>query len=86
MARPAQVLVRNRPLDLDRLLPVLPDPELRLPRDDANLADALNRVSELLTVRSGRYAQREVYLLTDLQKATWPLGSCTSSVAETVPT
>jgi hypothetical protein len=44
---------------------------LRLPHGNADLAATLNTVEDLVRQSPGKFQEREVYFLTDLQKATW---------------
>ena len=44
---------------------------LRLPHGNADLAATLNTVESLLAASPAKYAEREVYFLTDLQQSTW---------------
>ncbi|HXG09300.1 MAG TPA: VWA domain-containing protein [Gemmataceae bacterium] len=44
---------------------------LRLPHGNADLAATLNTVESLLRESPGKYHDREVYFLTDLQRSTW---------------
>jgi hypothetical protein len=44
---------------------------LRLPHGNADLAGTLNAVDDLLRRSPGKFEEREVYFLTDLQRSTW---------------
>src|SRR5207249_10426831 len=44
---------------------------LRCPHGAADLGGALHLVEELVRKAPGKYAQREVFVVTDLQRATW---------------
>jgi len=44
---------------------------LRLPHANADLAGTLNAVEDMLRRSPGKFEQREVYFLTDLQRSTW---------------
>jgi SAM-dependent methyltransferase len=51
---------------------------LRLPHGNADLLATLNAVEDLLRQSPGKFQEREVYFLTDMQQSTWvtgPLGS-----------
>jgi hypothetical protein len=47
---------------------------MRLTHGSADLAATLNTVESLVRASPGKYPQREVYILTDLQKSTWVSG------------
>lgn len=48
---------------------------LRLPHGNANLADTLGEVERILSESpAGKFAAREVYFLTDMQRSTWLAG------------
>jgi hypothetical protein len=48
---------------------------LRCPHGNSDLGGALQLVEELLRKAPGKYAQREVYFVSDLQRSTWAAGS-----------
>ena len=47
---------------------------LRLPHGNADLTATLNAVENMLRQSPGKYEEREVYLLTDMQRSTWTRG------------
>ena len=52
---------------------------LRLPHGNADLAATFNAVEDLVRASPGKFPEREVYFLTDLQNATWLAGDTTEA-------
>jgi hypothetical protein len=48
---------------------------LRLPHGNADVLATLNAVENLLRQSPGKFQEREVYFITDLQKSTWDVGA-----------
>jgi hypothetical protein len=48
---------------------------LRCPHGNADLGGGLQLVEQLIRKAPGKYARREVYFFTDLQRSTWPVGT-----------
>jgi hypothetical protein len=44
---------------------------LRLPHGNADLTATLNKVADLLRASPGKFEEKEVYFLTDMQRSTW---------------
>src|SRR5260370_19349654 len=44
---------------------------LRLPHGNADLAGTLNAIDDMLRRSPGKFEEREVYFVTDLQRSTW---------------
>jgi Aerotolerance regulator N-terminal/von Willebrand factor type A domain len=47
--------------------------ELKLPHGSADVAGGLHAVAEMTAKPLGKYARREVYLVSDLRRSAWPL-------------
>jgi hypothetical protein len=56
--------------------------KLRLPHGNADLLATLNAVDNLLRQSPGKFTQREVYFVTDLQKSTWVGGGSSEAVSQ----
>lgn len=69
MASPPRRIVTEPSDDARRVGAEIQD--LKLPHGNADLAATLNMVDDLLRRSPPKYEEREVYFLTDLQRATW---------------
>jgi uncharacterized membrane protein/CheY-like chemotaxis protein len=73
MAAPVQAVVPGPAEDASRVAAEVEG--LRCPHGNADLGGALQLVDELVRKAPGKYAQREVYVVSDLQRSTWASGS-----------
>src|SRR5581483_11767355 len=69
LAAPAQAVVPGPAEDAAKVAAEIE--ALRCPHGGSDLGGALQLVEELVRKAPGKYAQREVYLVTDLQRSTW---------------
>jgi hypothetical protein len=82
MAAPPRRIVPGPSQDAGRVLYEIDS--VRLPHGNADLAGTLNAVADLVRSSPGRFEEREVYFLTDLQRSTWSgrTGSNLSAVVQ----
>jgi hypothetical protein len=74
MAAPPRTIVGGDTGPAEKLESVLDEiQKLRLPHGNSDLARTLDRVASLLKSSPGKFVEKEVYFLTDLQKTTWVL-------------
>ena len=73
MAAPIQAVVPGPAEDAAKVATEIE--ALRCPHGNADLGGALQLVEELIRKAPGKYAQREVYVVSDLQRTTWRPGS-----------
>jgi hypothetical protein len=73
LAAPVQSLIPGPAEDAGKVAKEIE--ALRCPHGESDLGGALQLVEELVRKAPGKYAQREVYVVTDLQRATWVPGS-----------
>jgi hypothetical protein len=73
MAGPAQAVIAGPAEDAGKVAREIE--ALRCPHGNSDLGGALQLVEELVRKAPGKYAQREVYVLSDLQRSTWAIGS-----------
>lgn len=73
LGSPAQVIVPGPADDRDKVAREVD--ELQLPHGSADVAGGLHAVAELVakSKAQGKYARREVYLVSDLRRTGWPL-------------
>ena len=71
LSSPAQTIVPGPADDREKVAKEVAD--LRLPHGSTDLAGGLHAVAEMVSKPLGKYAQREVYFLTDLKRSSWPL-------------
>src|SRR5215217_8640627 len=83
LGSPAQVVVPGPADDRDKVAREVD--ELRLPHGSADVAGGLHAVAEIVSKPLGKYARREVYLVTDLRKSAWPLPAGVARSAEVAP-
>jgi hypothetical protein len=69
MSAPPKPIVSEPSENKDKVIKAIKD--LRLPHGNADLVATLNTVESLLRASPGKYENREIYFLTDLQKSTW---------------
>ena len=84
LSSPAQVIVAGPADDRDKVARELD--ALRLPHGSADVVGGLHAVTELVRKPLGKYAQREVYFLSDLRKSAWPLPLADATKPLTTPT
>src|SRR5262245_44709336 len=68
---PAQVVVAGPADDPDKVAREVD--EMRLAHGSADVAGGLHAVAEMAGKPLGKYARREVYLISDLRRSAWPL-------------
>jgi len=71
LGSPAQVIVPGPADDRDKVAREVDD--LKLGHGSADVAGGLHAVAELTGKPLGKYARREVYLVSDLRRSAWPL-------------
>jgi hypothetical protein len=73
LGSPAQVIVPGPADDRDKVARELDD--LKLPHGSSDVAGGLHAVAEIVakSKAQGKYAHREVYLVSDLRRSAWPL-------------
>ena len=71
LGSPAQVIVPGPADDRDKVAREVDD--LNLPHGSADVAGGLHTVAEMAAKPLGKYARREVYLISDLRRTAWPL-------------
>ena len=78
---PAQVIVPGPADDRDKVAREVD--ELKLPHGSSDVAGGLHAAAEMVSKPLGKYARREVYIVTDLRKSAWPLpvGGARSAMA-----
>jgi hypothetical protein len=69
MAAPPRRIVPGPSEDAGRVLQEIEG--VRLPHGNADLAGTLHAVADLVRASPGKFEEREVYFLTDLQRSTW---------------
>src|SRR5262245_29992992 len=75
LSSPAQAIIPGPVDDASRVAREID--ELTLPHGSADLAGGLHAVAEMVGRPLGKYAQRQVYFLTDLKRSSWPLPAAT---------
>src|SRR5262245_53201536 len=74
MAAPPRTIVGGDAGPAEKLDSVLSELQgLRLPHGNSDLARTLDRVASLLKASPGKFVEKEVYFLTDMQKTSWVL-------------
>jgi Mg-chelatase subunit ChlD len=71
MTAPPRRIVAEPSDDAGQVANVIKDPNLRLPHGLADLPGTLNIVRDMLENSPRKFEEKEVYFLTDLQRATW---------------
>jgi Aerotolerance regulator N-terminal/von Willebrand factor type A domain len=71
LSSPAQVIVPGPADDPGKVAREVE--ELKLPHGSADVAGGLHAVAEMASKPLGKYARREVYLVSDLRRSAWPL-------------
>lgn len=71
LTSPAQVVVAGPVDDRDKVAREID--ELKLPHGSADVPGGLHAVGEMVAKPLGRYVRREVYVVSDWRRSTWPL-------------
>ncbi|HKA07260.1 MAG TPA: BatA domain-containing protein, partial [Gemmataceae bacterium] len=80
LGSPAQVIVAGPADDRDKVAREVDD--LKLSHGSADVAGGLHAIAELTGKPLGKYARREVYLVSDLRRSAWPLPTGVARSAE----
>src|SRR5262245_52208325 len=83
LGSPAKVVVPGPADDPSKVAREIDD--LTLPHGSADVAGGLHAVAEMAAKPLGKYARREVYLVSDLRKSAWTLPTGVAKSAETAP-
>jgi hypothetical protein len=80
LSSPAQVIVPGPVDDRDKVAREID--ELRLPHGSADVPGGLHAVGEMVAKPLGRYARRDVYVVSDWRRSTWPLPTAEARSAD----